>query len=153
MLRFKEARPVAGRKGKDADMQRFALSFVLSMAPALACATELLRCVAADGAVSYQDTPCEAGSRLTKTIAVPEAPHAQERVVKSKSAKGAKAQAPKIDRGGAKPGKGDKRNRQRQACAAARAEEQRILDGAGLERTFEQLRTLGDKVQAACKGL
>ena len=67
-----EARPVAGREGKDADMQRFAVVFRVVVAPGLACAAELLRCVAADGAVSYQDTPCGAGSRLTKTIAVPE---------------------------------------------------------------------------------
>ena len=134
-------------------MQRFAWCLMLSMAPGFACAAELLRCVAADGAVSYQDTPCGAGSRLTKTIAVPEAAPAEERAVKSKAAKSTKAKAPKSDRGGAKPAKSDNRNRQRQACAAARAEEKRVLDGVGLERTFDQLRTLGDKVLAACKGL
>lgn len=133
-------------------MQRFAWYIVLSMLPGFASAAELFRCVAADGAVSYQDTPCEAGSRLTKTIAVPEA-RAEERVVKAKSAKAAKAKAPKAARGGTKPAKTDKRDRQRQACFAARAEEQRMLDKLGLERTFEQLRSLGDKVQAACKGL
>ena len=133
-------------------MQRFAWCFVLSMLPGATCAAELLRCVAADGAVSYQDTPCEAGSRLTKTIVVPEA-RAEERVVKSKPAKAAKAKAPRSVRGGAKAPKADKRDRQRQACVAARAEEQRVLDKLGLERTFEQLRALGDKVRAACKGL
>ena len=133
-------------------MQRIAWCFVLAMAPGSACAAELLRCVAADGAVSYQDTPCDAGSRLTKTIAVPEA-RAEEKVVKSKAAKSVKAKASKSGQGSARAGASDKRDRQRQACVAARAEEQRVLDGLGLERTFEQLRTLGDKVQAACKGL
>ncbi|MGO4549871.1 DUF4124 domain-containing protein [Lysobacter sp. 2RAF19] len=134
-------------------MQRFAWCFVLSIAPGLSCAAELSRCVAADGAVSYQDTPCEAGSRLTKTIAVPEIAPAQAQVAKSKPAKAGKGSAQKSALGGAKPAKGDKRNRQRQACAAARAEEERVLAGLGLERTFEQLRALGDKVHAACKGL
>jgi hypothetical protein len=89
---------------------------------------------------------------LTKTIAVPEA-REEEREVKTKPAKTAKAKASKSARGGAKPARTDKRDRQRQACAAARAEEQRVLDKVGLERTFEQLRSLGDKVQTACKGL
>lgn len=133
-------------------MQRFAWCLVLSTAPGWVLAAELMRCVTADGAVSYQDKPCDAGSRLTKTIAVPEA-REEEREVKTKPAKTAKAKAPKSARGGGKAARTDKRDRQRQTCAAARAEEQRVLDKVGLERTFEQLRSLGDKVQSACKGL
>ena len=130
-------------------MPPIAWCLLLSVAPGVAGGTELFRCVAADGAVAYQDTPCDPGSRLTNTIVVPEARVEARRASPSKPAK---AKSPKAARASSKP-RADKRNRQREACAAARAEEQRVLDGLGLARTFDQLRTLGDKVQAACKGL
>ncbi|WP_152599967.1 hypothetical protein [Noviluteimonas dokdonensis] len=119
----------------------------------LLSSSELFRCVSSDGAVSYQDTACAAGSRLTRTIALPESRVGEGSEEKPKAAKNAKPKSTKSGGGGAKPAKADKRTRQRQACVAARAEEQRVLDGLGLERTFEQLRALGDKVQAACKGV
>ena len=51
------------------------------------------------------------------------------------------------------PIKSDARERRRQDCEAARAGREQALDTLGLERTFDQLRTLDDRVHEHCKGL
>jgi hypothetical protein len=139
-------------------MQRFAwmgcVGWIGLLVSECATAAELFRCETPAGAVSYQDVPCAAGSRLTKTIEVPGVAGEGERGATKQSkkakpttrSKGAKASS-------ARPAKADGKTRQRQACAEAKVERDRVLEGLGLERTFEHLRALDDRVQAVCKGL
>lgn len=155
-----ESRFLSGRGGKEAFMQRIAWILGLFAAASPVLGAELFRCIDPAGGVSWQDAPCGAGSRLTKTLDVPEAPRAtgppdassKARIAKSKRSDTA-GNAP----GRTPPGTGvatrDGRTRQREGCKAARAERDRKLEALGLSRTFEQLRTLDDRVRAACKDL
>jgi hypothetical protein len=139
-------------------MQRVAWIIGLLAASSPALGSELFRCIDPAGAVTWQDRPCGAGSRLTKTIAVAEA----DRQADGASAGSSKATVakPKASKstgrttagstGGAKR---DSRARQRERCKAARAERDRKLEALGLSRTFEQLRALDDNVRAVCKDL
>lgn len=130
-------------------MQRFAWCVLACVSPLTADAAELFRCVARNGDVSIQDVPCDADSRLTKTIAVPDATAHKER--RPKTMKRAKAKHTASNK--RTPIKSDARERRRQDCEAARAGREQALDTLGLERTFDQLRTLDDRVHEHCKGL
>jgi hypothetical protein len=117
-------------------------------------AGELHRCVGPGGAITYQDTPCGAGSIVSKTIAFEPEP-----VVEAKTpakSKGARAKPPPASKGSARPGtrraSGDRAQRRTQ-CDAARAQRDAAVARSGLHRTFEQLRALEDRVYEACKGL
>lgn len=109
---------------------------------------ELYRCVAVNGAVSYQDAPCASGSALSRTIQV-EAEDAPDEEPRSKGAKTAKPG--KIN--AAPRAKSDARSRQRASCAKAREARDVALERMGLNRTFEQLSALDRRVGDACKGL
>jgi hypothetical protein len=111
---------------------------------------ELYRCVAVNGAVSYQDAPCASGSALSRTIQV-EAEDAPDEGPR-KSGKAAKtAKTGKIN--AAPRAKSDARSRQRASCAKAREARDVALERMGLNRTFEQLSALDRRVGEACKGL
>lgn len=130
-------------------MQRFAWCVLACAAPFGVDESELFRCVARNGDVSIQDVPCDADSRLTKTIAVPHA--TAHREGRPKAMKAAKIKKPTTVK--RTPVASDARARRRDACEAARAERDRKLDALGLGRTFDQLRSLDDEVQTRCKGL
>jgi hypothetical protein len=160
-----EARSVAGRGGKDAFMQRVAwILGLFAMAPPV-LAAELFRCIDPAGGVTWQDAPCGAGTRLTKTLEVPRAAESDDATGPSATAKGAKSRRGESSgrsnrsstgiAGAGKPNaaKRDSRARQRENCKTARAERDRKLEALGLTRTFEQLRALDDKVRAVCRDL
>jgi hypothetical protein len=129
---------------------RSELAIVACLLAAPAAGAELYRCVAADGAVSYQDAPCAGGSTLSKTIPVSVADDkARERKpIKSRAGTGRSAKT-----GRPKESAADGRTRQRAACAKARKERDTKLERLGLNRTFEQLRAMDDQVEVVCKGL
>lgn len=156
-----EARFLSGRGGKEAFMQRIAWILGLIAAASPVLGAELFRCIDPAGGVSWQDAPCGAGSRLAKTVEVPDASRnsdgpsgasAKAKGAKSKSrvASGSSDGSSSGKSGGAKR---DGRSRQRESCRAARAERDRKLEALGLTRTFEHLRALDDKVRAVCKDL
>ena len=68
-----EARFLSGRGGKEAFMQRIAWILGLIAAASPVLGAELFRCIDPAGGVSWQDAPCGAGSRLAKTVEVPDA--------------------------------------------------------------------------------
>ncbi|HEY0502703.1 MAG TPA: DUF4124 domain-containing protein [Lysobacter sp.] len=133
------------------------------MSLALACggaaAQQVFKCVDGDGAVSYQDAPCAAGSRQARAWqAAPEPPASAERqrelAEKQRrdreesaflshragtdgAASGHVARSP----AGASPS----------ACEQAKAQRQRKLDDVGLRRTFDLLSRLDEQVRKACR--
>lgn len=133
-------------------MQRFAWIVCWWACSSPVAAAELFRCVTAAGEVSYQDAPCGEGSRLTKTIDVPAASSGASRS-SAKARKPARARSPPIAGGAQGNRRRDGRSRQRESCLAARAERDRKLEALGLNRTFEHLRALDDKVRRVCKDL
>ena len=112
-------------------------------------ATTLYRCVAADGMVSYQDAPCVGGSTESRRIPVRVEAGPETRTKAVKPVKRTKA----TTRSSKPSSKSDSRAQARLTCSKAREERDVALERAGLRRTFEQLRSLDDRVYEACKGL
>ena len=83
-------------------MQRVAWILGLLVASPAVVGAELFRCVDAAGGVTWQDAPCGAGSRLSKTLEVPEATESDGASGSSANAKGSKGKAKgaKSKRGG-----------------------------------------------------
>jgi len=133
---------------------RFVVGLAFAVADSPVVAADLFRCVSADGGVSWQDAPCAEGSRLSRAVPIlvepaPEPKKAAKRVgAKAVSAPSKRPAASRSTRG--PPGT---RAQRRIACDAARKQQAAAIERLGLKRTFDQLRTLDDQVQEACKGL
>ena len=114
-------------------MQRVAWILGLLVASPAVVGAELFRCIDAAGGVTWQDAPCGAGSRLSKTLEVPKATESDEATGASAKRKGAKSKrgessgsSNRSSSGIAGSGKSnaaerDSRARQRESCKAARA--------------------------------
>jgi len=124
--------------------------FMLASTPVLAAT--LFRCVAQDGAVAYQDVPCDGDSVLTRTLPIMNAAGAGEvgprKSVSRKATTGVRSKQAAAVR----PVRGE-RAKQRDACQAARKARDANLARLGLRRTFEHLQTLDVRVYEACRGL
>jgi len=112
-------------------------------------AADLHRCVGPAG-VTYQQVPCGPGQVLSKTIpVVTEAPAEKAKATKSQRRTG----ATRLGSSGARGSTSDSIDRRRAMCATAKRVRDEKLERLGLRRTFEDLRKLDDRVQAACRGL
>jgi len=112
-------------------------------------AGDLHRCVGPAG-VTYQQVPCGPGQVLSKTIpVVADGPADQPRAAKAQRKSGSERRVSS----GARASKTDALDRRRATCATARRTRDEKLERLGLRRTFEDLRKLDDRVQAACRGL
>jgi hypothetical protein len=107
------------------------------------------RCVGKDGAVSLQSQHCSSSQRETRAVYAP--PDATRPVVRS--AVVAPAPTAVADYGFSQPAVDDQRNRERAACAAAKATRETVLAQVGLKRTYDLLHRLDLAVWEACKNL
>lgn len=119
-------------------------------------AQQVYKCIAADGAVSYQSAACEAGSREAKAWqARPEPPPtaAQQRELEEKRRRDREESAFLSRRAGTDGRAARIRASapQASACDAAKAQRQRTLDAVGLKRTFDLLSRLDEQVRNACR--
>jgi len=133
---------------------RFALGLAFAVADSPVVAADLFRCVSADGGVSWQDAPCAEGSRLSRAVPILAEPAPEPK--KTAKRAGSKAVSSPSKRPGASQatrGPPGTRAQRRIACDAARKQQAAAIERLGLKRTFDQLRTLDDQVQEACKGL
>lgn len=134
---------------------RILLIVLAGSVTAPAMGAELYRCVSAGGAVSFQDVPCAEGqqSRTIPVLVDPVLvdPVRAEPAKRTASRAKATASKPSASKSGSRGS--DPRARQRAACEKARKQRDEALDRAGLNRTFETLRALDDRVHEACKGL
>lgn len=119
-----------------------------AQSPAAAEADGVLRkCIAADGAVSYQDRPCAASEQLSWERVVEPEPDGPSRATPTPPASSRGA-----DRGGRRSY--SYRSAPRPAvdrCATARMHREDVLRTVGLKRTFSLLRQLDDQVANACR--
>jgi len=110
-------------------------------------AETLYRCIARDGAVSYQALPCSASARLDRVVEYRLEPVAN--VARSPA-------RPALTRRGSRPGPRTataghiSRTTAADRCRAARARRDAALERLGLKRTYVQLSRLDASVRAAC---
>ena len=133
--------------------------FVLVLAMAMACgnapAQSVFKCVAGNGAVSYQSAPCDAGSRQVQAWQAPPEPPpsaAMRRELAHKRHRDREESAflsrrAGTDRSVARLVRPDVPS----ACEAAKAQRQRTLDAVGLKRSFDLLSRLDEQVRQACR--
>ena len=123
-------------------------------------AQALYKCVAPDGATSYQSSPCAAGAHTVRTLVVfpePEraaadqARHAEKLRRQREAARYLSSLAgtdrPATNRSVRKPPPDPRRGR----CEAARRQREETLRRVGLKRTFDLLRRLDEGVYEACR--
>ena len=115
-------------------------------------AATLFRCVAQDGAVAYQDVPCEGDSVLTRTLPIMNAAGAGEVGPRKTVSRKAPTGGSSKQAAAVRPIRGE-RAKQRDACQAARKARDAKLAHLGLRRTFEHLQALDVRVYEACRGL
>ena len=129
--------------------KRIVMTAVLGGSAGPVMATDLHRCVGPAG-VTYQQVPCGPGQVLSKTIpVVADAPAEKPKAANSQRRSSSKRPASPVVRGSAT----DAIDRRRARCATAKRVRDENLERLGLRRTFEDLRKLDDRVQAACRGL
>lgn len=107
----------------------------------------LRKCVAVDGAVSYQDAPCAAATRTAWERNVPPEPASAPRSPPTFAAPATRASGTSSIR----RSRAASRRPADDACTRARARRERVLAEVGLRRTFSLLRTLDDEVVRACR--
>jgi len=143
-------------------MRRIAIIAALLLADSVSAQT-LYKCVSRTG-TSYQQAPCPAGARTSRTIdATPEPPlSAEELSQRARKAQQDRRESEYLSRMAGtdrmiatarRPGsrhaatpQGTRDNR----CVSAKTHRQRALDKAGLGRTFDLLSRLDADVAAAC---
>lgn len=137
------------------------LAIALLIAVCPVGAQNLYRCVDYQGAVSIQDAPCPPASRETRRVAV----DAYEETATSRAARAAavhRAQAAReigsfrpashaVRRTPTRPLPWEPDSQGDHACASAKRYRDSVLNAAGLNRTFELLRSLDDAVYRACR--
>lgn len=109
-------------------------------------AQTLYKCVAGNGAVSWQSAPCAQGTRMARSVAyTPELPAAvpvSGPVLKSNARNGRRASGRRVSM---------RASRARpDACARAREHRQATLERVGLKRNFDLLSKLDAAVRRAC---
>lgn len=125
---------------------------------------ELRKCVLPDGTLSFQQAPCDPGSRqLSSRSYVSEPPPTTEQM----RARAAREKAGRIEsaelsrRAGTAPGRGGGTGggimhrvaiaKDDVACQRARLRREQRLEAVGLKRTYDLLRALNDEVARACR--
>lgn len=132
-------------------MRPLLLISLLLVLPLHTRAESLYRCVARDGAVSYQSRACDARQRLDRVVAyTPEAVAPRDgapavvsrREPRHRAANGSGRQALRAAR----------QPTASQRCRASKAQREAALQRLGLKRTYAQLSALDVPVRAACAG-
>lgn len=132
--------------------RRIVVSVVLGSGAAPVAAADLYRCIG-PASVTYQQAPCGPGQVVSKTIpVVTEAPVEKPKAAKSQRRTGPMRSGPSSSSGVRGSGS-DSIERRRATCATAKRVRDEKLERLGLRRTFDDLRKLDDRVQAACRGL
>jgi hypothetical protein len=143
-------------------MRRIAFLAALLLAGS-ASAQVLYKCVSRTG-TSYQQVPCPAGTKTSRTIeTTPEPPLSSEELSeRARKAEQDRSESEHLSRmaGTDRLFATSRRSGSRRAvarrdtnedrCATARTRRQRTLDKAGFSRTFDLLSTLDADVAAAC---
>ena len=145
-------------------MRRIAFTAALLLSGGAGAQT-LYKCVSHAG-TSYQQAPCAAGARTVRTIETeaeppPTSQQLAERATKSREDRLeseylshlAGTDAPRVNRqrqGYRDRGRNMHRDPPRDRCEAAKAQREERLRDAGLNRTFDMLRRLDEKVSDAC---
>lgn len=136
-------------------MRRWMLALLLLVCTQMmpARAEQLYRCLARDGAVSYQAQPCAATMRLDRVVE-----YRPEPAITAPQATASSHQAPtKLRKLHPSMYRSMKNPRWHRAaataadrCRAAQAGRSAALERLGLKRTYAQLSRLDAKVRAAC---
>ncbi|TCT25750.1 hypothetical protein EDC34_10174 [Thermomonas haemolytica] len=129
-------------------MRRWMLALLLLVCTQMmpARAEQLYRCLARDGAVSYQAQPCAATMRLDRVVE-----YRPEPVISASQATAGLRQAPvKQHRSVKNPRRHRAAATASDRCRAAQAGRSAALEQLGLKRTYAQLSRLDAKVRAAC---
>lgn len=118
--------------------------------PGAAAADELHKCLAADGAVSYQSAPCAGGARTlwTRTVAAEPAPARPTARVSVDDGKAAPVRRPVKASAPAAP----RRDAAAARCASARRSADATRDRLWNRLSFRQRSELDAKVAQACSG-
>lgn len=128
-------------------MPRLPMIALLLLLAGPAPAEILYRCIARDGAVSYQSPPCSASARLDRVVEYRPEPVAN--VARSParlvSTRRASRDGPRTATAGHMP-----RTTAADRCRAAQARRNAALERLGLRRTYVQLSRLDAGVRAAC---
>lgn len=128
-------------------MHRLPVIALLLLLAGPAPAETLYRCVARDGAVSYQSQPCMASARLDRVVEYRPEPvaNAERSPARPPSARRASRPGPRTATAGHTP-----RTTAADRCRAAQAKRDAALERLGLKRTYAQLSRLDASVRAAC---
>lgn len=125
--------------------------------PAL-MAQSIHKCVARSGQVSYQSRPCAADARTewARDAAPEPSPSAERRSAMRKEKARRAVESDYLarlagQRRGRPAGHAISTSHDPDACEAARRHRDDVLGRVGLERTFELLRRLDDRVARACR--
>ncbi len=129
-------------------MRRWMLALLLLVCTQMmpARAEQLYRCLARDGAVSYQAQPCAATMRLDRVVE-----YRPEPAITAPQATAGLRQTPvKQHRSMKNPRRHRAAATASDRCRAAQAGRSAALEQLGLKRTYAQLSRLDAKVRAAC---
>lgn len=127
-------------------------------------AGELRKCVSPGGAVSFQQHPCDAGSRQasSRSYIAESAPTAEQIRARAMREQAARAESAELSRRAgtsvqhrAATGTGTLHRvaiaKDDNACQRARRHRDETLERVGLKRTYDLLRALNDEVARACR--
>ena len=128
-------------------MHRLPMLGLLLLLATPALAETLYRCVARDGAISYQSQPCMASARLDRVVEYRPEPVAnvERSPAGPPSTRRASRPGPRAATAGHAP-----RATPADRCRAARTKRDAALERLGLKRTYAQLSRLDASVRAAC---
>lgn len=132
-------------------MRRLLLICLLLVLPLHAQAESLYRCVARDGAVSYQSQPCSAQQRLDRVVAYqPETVAAPVGTSPAVSRRQLRRSANSSS--GGRMVRVVSTPTASQRCRAGKIRREAALQRLGLKRTYAQLSALDAEVRAVCAG-
>ncbi|NUO74616.1 MAG: DUF4124 domain-containing protein [Lysobacter sp.] len=138
-------------------MPRYALCALAFLLPTATQASHLYKCVAPNGAVSYQSATCATGTAARVWEATPQPPpDAAERSKHWEAQRRGRADSRYLSRlaGTDRPGRARAsviRLGAGRDCDAARTRRERKLATVGMERDYELVSALNDAVFDACK--
>lgn len=115
-------------------------------------AASLFKCLGADGGVSYQSSPCEAGAKRVweRPVEAGSAPAAAEVSAKAVDPAVSKGVRPVLRRVGAAPRAGAPRKPDSAACRRAHAADAAYRAQPLGRVKHDELRRHGDRIRAAC---
>lgn len=128
-------------------MRRLPMIGLLLLFAVPAQAETLYRCVARDGAISYQSRPCLASARLDRVVEYRPEPVANVEPPSARfaSTRRASRPGPRTATAGHTP-----RTTAADRCRAAQIKRDAALERLGLKRTYAQLSRLDASVRAVC---